>query len=97
MLPNVISAGFKRSGIYPFNPQAIDYGVVTKKSSDTPGKEISKAKKGCPVRGTVNGENETLNLSHEKVQLFEERYEEGYDLPDPLYLKWLKINHPKHD
>ena len=97
MLPNVISAGFKRSGIYPFNPQAIDYGVITKKSSDTPGKEISKAKKGCPVRGTVNGENETLNLSHEQVQLFEKRYEEGYDLPDPLYLKWLKINHPKHD
>ena len=38
MLPNVLSAGFKQSGIYPCNPQAIDYGVVTKKSSDTPGK-----------------------------------------------------------
>ena len=97
MLPNVISAGFKQSGIYPFNPQAIDYGAVTKKSSDTPGKEIFKAKKGCPVRGTVNGVNKTLNLSHEQVQLFEKRYEEGYDSPDPLYLKWLKINHPKQD
>ena len=48
MVPNVISAGFKQSGIYPCNPQAIDYGVVTKKS-DTPGKKIFKAKKGYPV------------------------------------------------
>ena len=26
---------------------------------------------------------------------FERRYEEGYDLPDPLYQKWLKITHPE--
>ena len=27
MKPIVISAGFKRAGIYPFNPNVIDYGV----------------------------------------------------------------------
>ena len=28
MSPNIISSGFKRTGIYPFNPDAIDYGVA---------------------------------------------------------------------
>ena len=60
-------------------------------------RKFLKLRKAAPVRGTVNGENETLNLSHEQVQLFEKQYKEGYDLPDPLYLKWLKINHPKQD
>ena len=27
MSPSIISSGFKRSGIYPFNPDAIDYGM----------------------------------------------------------------------
>ena len=72
MVPNVISAGFKQSGIYPCNPQAIDYGVVTKKSSDTQARKFLKLRKATLyIRGTVNGENETLNLSHEQVQLFE--------------------------
>ena len=33
MVPNVICSGFKQSGIYPFNSQTIDYGVVTKTST----------------------------------------------------------------
>jgi len=28
MEPTVISSGFRRSGIYPFNPEALDYGRV---------------------------------------------------------------------
>ena len=68
MVPNVISSGFKRSGIYPFNPQAIDYGVVTKESSDV---QISNVMKGSSDTSAVNIENEMLNLSHEQVQLFE--------------------------
>ena len=27
MVPNNIMSGFKRSGIYPFNPKALDYGA----------------------------------------------------------------------
>ena len=76
MVPSVICSGFKRSGIYPFNPQAIDYGVVVEKST---AQENSKA----------------MDLSHEQIQLFERRYDEGYDFPDPVYLKWLEITHPK--
>ena len=36
-----------------------------------------------------------MDLSHEQVQLFERRYNEGYNLPDPVYLKWLGMTHPK--
>ena len=70
MVPSVICSGFKCSGIYSFNPQAIDYGVVVEKS-------------------TAQENFKAMDLSHEQIQLFERRYDEGYDLPDPVYLKWL--------
>ena len=38
MTPAVIISGFKRSGIYPFNPEALDYGMsteITKKTTQT--------------------------------------------------------------
>ena len=28
------------------------------------------------------------------MKRFQRRYREGYDLPDPVYLKWLRINYP---
>ena len=31
----------------------------------------------------------------EQEELFNRRYEEKYDLPDPIYFEWLKINHPE--
>ena len=51
MVPAVITSGFKRSGIYPFNPKAIDYGVsvdISKKptSKRDDFKSKSKASKG---------------------------------------------------
>ena len=33
-------------------------------------------------------------FSPDKVELYKKRYEEGYDLDDPSYTAWLKINHP---
>ncbi len=34
------------------------------------------------------------NFSSEKEDLFKRRFEEGYDLPDEEYSKWLESNHP---
>jgi len=50
--------------------------------------------------GTVN------NASFEAIEVdpkftvaeelkYQQRYEEGYDLPDPRYEEWLRINHPE--
>ena len=33
-------------------------------------------------------------FSPEQELLFQRGYEEKYDLPDPVYQQWLKINHP---
>ena len=33
-------------------------------------------------------------FSKEKEELFQKRYEEKYDIPDPEYVAWLRLNHP---
>ena len=33
-------------------------------------------------------------ISAEQEKKFQRRYEEGFNIPDPLYLQLLKINHP---
>ena len=33
-------------------------------------------------------------FSPDQIELYKKRYEEGYDLNDPGYIAWLKINHP---
>ena len=35
MIPQTISAGFRRNGIYPFNPSAIMYATSNHQSSET--------------------------------------------------------------
>ena len=35
------------------------------------------------------------SISPEKAALFQRRFEEGYDLPDDEYVKWLHETHPE--
>ena len=35
-----------------------------------------------------------VEFSPEQVLLFQKRFKEKYDVPDPVYQQWLKINHP---
>ena len=39
-------------------------------------------------------ECQVSEFSPEQELLFQRRYEEKYDLPDPVYQQWLKIYHP---
>ena len=34
-------------------------------------------------------------FTSEQEALFSKRFDENYDIPDPVYLEWLKINHPE--
>ena len=34
------------------------------------------------------------NLSAKEVERFERRYNEGFDLPDPVYQVWVEVHHP---
>ena len=72
MIPQVISAGFKRT-------DAIDYGIQDQENSMTP--------------DTFNNQDAPTFLP-EQEHLFQKRFEEKYYLPDPVYLQWLRINHP---
>ena len=85
MTPQVISNGFKRAGIYPFNPDIIDYGVFAdlEEESLLPPPDTISSQKMHPAI-----------FSSEQEQLFQKRFEEKYDLPDPVYQQWLRINHP---
>ena len=39
--------------------------------------------------------DENESITEAMASKFERRFEEGYDLPDPMYQKWLAINHPE--
>ena len=77
--PLNILGGFKKAGIYPFNP-----GEVSDRQL-APSKALKKQTSPAPT------------YSREQVQLFEQRYAEGYDLPDPTYLAWKSAKHPSSD
>ena len=119
MVPKVMTAGFKRCGIYPFNPDVIDYGVPANDDSKPSNSNTSQkapldavtsrqlpldfaSNRHLPIYavtsqqlplGAIDSEDQAT-FSSEQEQLFQKRYEEQYDLPDPVYQQWLKINHP---
>ena len=39
--------------------------------------------------------NTQFSISLEKAAFFQRRFEEGYDLPDDEYMKWLHHTHPE--
>ena len=41
------------------------------------------------------GKDEFVSFSEDQVQLYQRRYDEGYDLMDPQYLQWLERHHPE--
>ena len=92
MTPTVICAGFRRCGVYPFNPQAIDCSI----STDNPEATLTRPSDQQPEKENdlmENGdENTVTEFSVEQEERFQERFE-GYDLIDPEYLRWLEINH----
>ena len=72
-------SGFKKCGIYPLNPGEI---------SD---RQLAPSK--VFVRSASDSQLTSKQFTHEQTELFQTRYE-GYDLHDPVYLKWLQIHHP---
>ena len=92
MTPSTICAGFRRSGVFPFNPDAIDC-TISANVALTHGLGIQVENgENCDL---ANKECETQVFSAEQEQVFQKRYTEGYDLPDPVYRQWLTIHHPE--
>ena len=146
--PKNIMAGFRRAGVYPYNPKAIAISEST--GSDLPSTSISAdsshsvtnavtddtvtddttttpvttlpsggAESSTSASNSIGETSNTLHvlpsitstdetsdtlshssisidaLSADMVELFKRRYEEGFDLPDPVYQEWLKLHYPE--
>ena len=95
MTPTIICSGFRRCGVYPFNPHAIDCSI----SRDNPDASLGGTA-GESEEQSEKPEDEDedksgrKSFSEEQEQLYQRRYDEGYDLMDPQYLQWLEIHHP---
>jgi len=93
MISTVIAS---RSGIYPLNPKELDYGASkgtslgeTKTStatSNTNGQAIST--------NAINTESSQSTFTSEEEKQLQRRYDNGFDIPDPQYLVWLKDRYP---
>lgn len=97
-----IMSGFQKSGLFPFNPSVVDDRCTAPaKVFHTSNGTSSKSKIENPM-SVVNDdchskssdlENEQELFSPEQEKLFAKCYEEGYNLADPTYIAWLKLNH----
>jgi len=82
-------SGFRKCGIYPLNP-----GAVTDRQLAT----------SCVTTATLSHSQSdyTFNkaagqkFSQEQENLYKKRFEEGYNVYNPDYIKWLKDNHPAY-
>ena len=89
LTPLNVMSGFKKCGIFPLNPSEItDRQIAPSKAV-----HYQTAAKKVDTDGVTVNSNSPL-FSPEKQALYRKRYEEGYDVDDPGYIAWLKINHP---
>ncbi len=104
-LPEIICNGFERAGIIPFNPEVLlkrcpgNEGTVEIRrktinyQDDSESIDIDKSESSSPC--VENSNSEPPSFSPEKEDLYQHRFEEGYDLHDDEYSLWLRVNHPE--
>ncbi|XP_065895973.1 uncharacterized protein [Dysidea avara] len=96
MNPATICSGFRKCGVYPFNPNAIDCSV----SVVNPEVSLQQVNTVATSYHTGNGEIQqhigTLSsISPETLSRYQRRLEGGYNLHDEEFIEWLKVNHPE--
>ena len=86
--PVNIMSGFKKCGIFPLNPSAVsDRQTAPSKTFRQQTSKMSPESESCTPSQQL--------FSPEKEALFKKQYGEGYDIFDPEYVAWIKINHPE--
>ena len=85
MTPANIINGFRKCGVYPFDPAAV------KPSTTSPG--VAEQSSDEESRDGISGDNqqESVTFTAEEELLFSRRFE----IFDPRYCDWLTINHPE--
>lgn len=86
-----IMAEFRKSGAYPLNPGVIDDRQLA------PSFAVNYHSKEPDPKMNESSQSPGGSISSEQERLFQKRYEEGYDLPDPVYQNWLARNNSRSD
>ena len=106
MIPSNIINGFKCCGIYPFNPKAVlDHDpCCASKRTDSSSQNSTTPMEDCAgyhhasAESSGNVEDAAVeSFTAEEEVLYNTRYAEGYNVHDPKYVAWLRINHPDTD
>ena len=74
--------GFRKTGVYPINPGAIDDKMLS------PCEAFQQQKPMSEQEASEAATDNTLFIAEQQ------HFQEGYDLRDPEYEAWLKITHP---
>ena len=78
--------GFRKTGVYPINPGAID-DKMSPSGAFQQQKPMSEKESSEAI-------TDSILFTAEQQQLYERRFQEGYDLRHPEYEAWLKVTHP---
>ena len=78
-------SGFRKCGIYPLNPGQIDDRQLA------PSKVFSKSAEELEK---PSAKSTTIRFTEKEETLYQKRFEEGSDVPDPKYKAWVSLNHP---
>ena len=109
MIPANIISGFKSCGIYPFNPKAVlDHDPCVSGSKDCGSRDGDSLSDSTPMvegdaQQSIENSNSDIKRARDELftadeeALYRTQYSEGYNLHDPKYISWLKINHPDED
>ena len=92
-MSNII-AGFRMTGIYPFDRYALRPQDDQHKKSIAEKNGLKFIPMFTPKPRRSRGHPETPMFSEEEVQLFQKRLEEGYDIQDERYDLWKRMYHP---
>ena len=82
MIHKNITSGFRKCGIYPYNPEAIQLPPEVSIQSEVQGND-------------EDSDKEQENFTSEENVQFQQRFEEGFDMFDPRCFEWLQLNHPE--
>ena len=93
-MQNII-AGFRTTGVFPFDPSVI---LAPKKPKRRPSLAERTGLQFIPLYSPSSRKLDTTavaNFSPNEIARFQVRFEEGYDIPDQRYEQWLQMYHPQ--
>ena len=91
-----ITGGFHATGVYPFDRLAVSVSKDAERISLAERTGLQFIPLCSPAhRKPDKATGVVLHFSAEEIARFQVRWDEGYDLPDQRYEKWVRIYHPR--